>query len=49
MTQYSQFITEKETIRKRAVVKYQGELKVRLQKMLEYDILMKELDETRTK
>lgn len=45
--QYSQFINEKETIRKRAIVKYQTELKLRLQKMLEYDLLLKQLEEVK--
>jgi len=43
--QYSQFINDKELIRKRAIAKYQSELKTRMQKMLEYDILVKELEE----
>ncbi|CAF0890897.1 unnamed protein product [Brachionus calyciflorus] len=47
--QYSQFINEKEAIRKRAIAKYQTELKLRLQKMLEYDILMKQLEEVKQK
>ena len=47
--QYSQFINEKEAIRKRAIAKYQTELKLRLQKMLEYDILMKQLEEVKLK
>jgi hypothetical protein len=42
---FSQFINEKETIRKRAIQKYQSELKMRLQKMIECDILLKRLDE----
>jgi hypothetical protein len=41
---FSQFINEKETIRKRAIVKYQTELKIRLQKMIEYDLLVEQLD-----
>lgn len=45
--QYSQFINEKETIRKRAIAKYQTELKLRLQKMLEYDLLLKQLEEVK--
>jgi hypothetical protein len=43
MKQYNTFINEKETIRKRAIVKYQLELKTRLQKMVEHDILVEEL------
>lgn len=45
--QYSQFINEKESIRKRAIAKYQTELKLRLQKMLEYDLLIKQLEEVK--
>lgn len=45
--QYSQYINEKETIRKRAIAKYQTELKLRLQKMLEYDLLVKQLEEVK--
>jgi hypothetical protein len=45
--EYSAFINEKETIRKRAIIKYQTELKAKFQKMLEYDILMKQLEEIR--
>ena len=42
--QCSKFINDKEVIRKKAVVKYQNELKSRLQKMLEYDVLVKQLE-----
>lgn len=42
---YSQFIHEKDAIRRRAIAKYQTELKVRLQKMIEYDLLVKQLEE----
>lgn len=49
MKQYNAFINEKETIRKRAIVKYQSELKTRLQKMVEHDILVEELKEIKLK
>lgn len=45
--QYSQFINEKEVIRKKAVVKYQNELKNRMQKILEYDVLVQQLDKVK--
>lgn len=41
---YSQFINDKEIIRKKAIIKYQTELKLRLQKMLEYEVLSKQLE-----
>ena len=44
VVQCSKFINDKEVIRKKAVVKYQNELKSRLQKMLEYDVLVKQLE-----
>ena len=40
---------EKENIRKRAIMKYQSELAVRLQKTLEYDLLKNELENTQTR
>ena len=43
VVQCSKFINDKEVIRKKAVVKYQNELKSRLQKMLEYDVLVQQL------
>ncbi len=43
INRYSQFINEKEIIRKKSIIKFQTELKMRLQKMLEYEILTKEL------
>jgi hypothetical protein len=49
MKQYNTFINEKETIRKRAIVKYQLELKSRLQKLVEYDILVEELKQIKLK
>lgn len=44
MSQYTQFINEKEVIRKKAVSKYQNELKSRMQKILEYDVLVQQLN-----
>lgn len=44
---YSQFIAEKEAIRRRALATYQSELKIRLQKMVEYDLLLKQLEEVK--
>ena len=49
MKHYSSFINEKEMIRKKAIVKYQNELKARLQKMVEHDIILEELNEIRKK
>lgn len=47
VAQYSQFINEKEVIRKKAVSKYQAELKSRMQKILEYDVLIQQLDKVK--
>lgn len=49
INRYSQFINEKEIIRKKAIVKYQTELKLRLQKMLEYQVLTKQLEVVNSK
>lgn len=45
--QYTQFISEKEVIRKKAVSKYQNELKSRMQKILEHDVLKQQLQKVK--
>lgn len=44
INRYSQFISDKEIIRKKAIIKFQTELKSRLQKMIEYEVLSKQLE-----
>lgn len=45
--QYTQFINDKEVIRKKAVVKYQNELKSRMQKILEHDVLLQQMNKVK--
>lgn len=44
---YQSFINEKESIRKKAIAKYQFELKSRLQKMVEHDLLVNEFKDVK--
>ena len=48
MKQFESYINEKEAKRKRAITRYQLELKIKLQKKLEHDILQTQLSEIKT-